>query len=333
MWRKKGTNGQRDMVGYYAIDSTQGENTGDPGEIRLRFLGNNTSIDSNNPYEQGRLTPGGLVKTFTGPQFFDYLMGSGDDVSIDFVEGWKEDNSEHPNLKTQLEKDQVRFYSEKEVHAELRSKYDKTEICTQDALNEELDHLLHKDANKTRESEKPEQRHVFPGMVFALHTPEESKCDTFQVEDIIPGEDGQPGMIRIWDGWGSGEDSRREITFLDFINHIKEFKKKYSAVYRIPGGKPNKNLSTEQFNMLMGSETHNSEGGYKKNKNLCIQDGKLMQLDATGTPIEKTIICKGGEKDLHILSIEGDAVEVSQGTFTQAKYDEKKGKAKNATFE
>jgi len=57
MWRKKGTNGQRDLVGYYAIADTQGENSDDPGEIRLRFLGNNTSIDPNNPYEKGRLTP------------------------------------------------------------------------------------------------------------------------------------------------------------------------------------------------------------------------------------------------------------------------------------
>lgn len=58
----------------------------------------------------------------------------------------------------------------------------------------------------------------------------------------------------------------------------------------------------------------------------------MVQLDATGAPIEKTIISLGGEKDLHILSIEGDMVEVSQGTFKQAKYDEKKGKAQNATF-
>jgi hypothetical protein len=85
MWRKKGVNGQRDMVGYYAIDDTQGEHD-DSEDIRIRFLGNNTSVDPNNPYEKGRLTPGGIVKTFTGPQFFDYLMGSGDDVTIDFVE-------------------------------------------------------------------------------------------------------------------------------------------------------------------------------------------------------------------------------------------------------
>lgn len=57
-----------------------------------------------------------------------------------------------------------------------------------------------------------------------------------------------------------------------------------------------------------------------------------MQVDATGTPIEKTIIKLGGEKDLRVLSIEGDMVEVSQGTFKQAKYDEEKGKAQNATF-
>lgn len=335
MWRKKGANGQRDMVGYYAIDSTQGENSDDPGEIQMRFLGNNTSVDPNNPYEKGRLTPGGIVKTFTGPQFFDYLMGSGDDVTVDFVEGWKEDNSEHPNLTKQLEQDQVRFYSEKEVHAELRSRSDATEIYSEEVLNEELDNLLYQDANKTRESEKSEQRHVFPGMVFALHSPEENKCDTFQIEEVIPGEDGQPGMIRIWDGWGSGEETRREMTFLEFINVIKWWKdnKTYSAIYRIPGGKPNKNTSTEQFNMLMSSQAHNSEGGYKKNKNVCIQEGKLVQMDATGAPIEKTIIkIKGGEKDLQILSINWDMVEVSQGTFTQAKYDEKKGKARDATF-
>jgi hypothetical protein len=124
------------------------------------------------------------------------------------------------------------------------------------------------------------------------------------------------------------------MTFLEFLNVIKNWKKNdtYSAIFRVPGGKPNKNMSIEQFNMLMSSKHHNSEGGYKKNKNVCIQDGKLMELDTTGTPIEKTIINLGGEKDLHILSIDGDVAEVSQGTFKQAKYDEKKGKAQNATF-
>jgi len=84
--------------------------------------------------------------------------------------------------------------------------------------------------------------------------------------------------------------------------------------------------------MLMSSQAHSSEGGYKKNKNVCIQDGKLMQFDATGAPVEKTIIQVGEGKDLHIMGIEGDRVEVSQGTFTQAKFDEKKGKPQDATF-
>lgn len=163
-------------------------------------------------------------------------MGTGDDVTIDFVEGFNEDNSEHKNLKDQLEKDQVRFYSEKEIHAELRSRSDATEICTEDSFNEELDTILHQDANKSRESDKPEQRRVYPGMVFACQSPEEGKCDTFQVEDIIAGEDGQPGKIHIWDGWGSGEEARREMTFLEFLNVIKNWKNSntYSAIYRIP---------------------------------------------------------------------------------------------------
>lgn len=259
-------------------------------------------------------------------------MGSGEDVSIDFVEGWQADNAIHPSLEKQLGQDQVRFYSDKEIHTELRSKSDATEIYTEDVLNEELDTLLHQKTNKTRESDKIEQRNVFSGMVFALHSPEENKCDTFQIEEVIPGKDGQPGMIHIWDGWGSGPDSRREMTFRDFINHIKEFQKKYSAVFRVPGGKPNSSLSVAQFNMLMSSQAHNSEGGYKKSKNVCIQDGKLMQFDATGAPIEKTIIKVGEGKDLHIIGIEGDKVEVRQGTFTQARYDEKKGKAQDALF-
>ena len=122
------------------------------------------------------------------------------------------------------------------------------------------------------------------------------------------------------------------MTFLEFINQLKELQKNYGAVYRVPGGKPNARMSTEQFNMLMGSQVHNSEGGYKKNKNVCIQDSKLMQYDATGTPIEKTIIKVGDDKDLRIINIEGNTVEVSQGTFTQAYFDEKKGKARDATF-
>jgi len=162
-------------------------------------------------------------------------MGSGDDVSIDFVEGWQADNAIHPNLEKQLEKDQVCFYTDKEARAELRSKYNATEIYTEEVFNEELDNLLHQDANKARESDKVEQRNVFPGMVFALQSLEENKCDTFQIEEVISGEDGQPGMIRIWDGWGEGENSRREMTFRDFINHLKEFQKNYSAVFRVPG--------------------------------------------------------------------------------------------------
>lgn len=84
----------------------------------------------------------------------------------------------------------------------MRSRSDATEICTKEAFDEELDNLLYQDANKPRESDKPEQRHVYPGMIFACQNPDgDNKCDTFQIEDIIAGEDGQPGMIHIWDGW------------------------------------------------------------------------------------------------------------------------------------
>jgi hypothetical protein len=93
----------------------------------------------------------------------------------------------------------VRFYSEKEIHSELRSRSDTTEIYSEETLNEELDNLLYQDSNKSRESDKPEQRHLYTGMIFALQSPEENKCDTFQIEDIVSGSDGQPGMIRIWD--------------------------------------------------------------------------------------------------------------------------------------
>jgi hypothetical protein len=42
-------------------------------------------------------------------------------------------------------------------------------------------------------------------------------------------------MIHIWDGWGSGPDSRQEMTFRQFYNVIKQFKTSdHKTVYRIP---------------------------------------------------------------------------------------------------
>lgn len=324
-WKNKGSDG-KDMVGYYVIEHTLWNvlsDDGEPGDIKLRFLGNNQN--------GGRLSRAGIPQTKTGPQFFEYLDRCAEGGEIDFISDGGTLESEE--LKKTLTADGASFYTDTEAKKELKSRYGGIEIESKESFNEELDTLLHRDTNKARESDNVEQRNLFPGIIFALQSPEENKCDTFQIEEIIPREDGQPGMVHIWDGWGSGPDSRREMTFRDFINHIKEFQKKYSAVFRVPGGKPNTALSVGQFNMLMSSQTHNSESGYKKNKNVCIQDGKLMQFDATGTPTEKTIIkIRGGEKDLHILGINWDTVEVSQGTFTQAKYDEKKGKAQDATF-
>ncbi len=53
MWRKKGTSGQRDFVGYYVIDEVLGnENSDGDSEVRVRFIGSNTSADPNNPHAE-----------------------------------------------------------------------------------------------------------------------------------------------------------------------------------------------------------------------------------------------------------------------------------------
>jgi hypothetical protein len=61
------------------------------------------------------------------------------------------------------------------------------------------------------------------------------ELDTFEIEDILPPtDDGEPGMVHVWDGWGSGPDARREMTFKEFYNVIKQFKSDGKTVYRMP---------------------------------------------------------------------------------------------------
>lgn len=332
MWRKKGEKWQRDVVGYYAVDEILGdENVDGDGEIRVRFLGSNTSVDPHNVLWDGRLSHGWISFSYTGPQFFDKLMGTDDDVTIDFMEGIQENGTEHEKFAEQLRNDQVRFYTDKEAHAELRNKFWDTEIGSVATLNEELDSLVNTDKAKEMESTQPEKRKLYPGMIFALQNFENPEdTTTFQIEEIIEWENGELGKILVWDGSWEGEWARREWTFLEFINFIKHIQGN-GVVYRIPGGAPNKPMSVEQFNMLMGSEKHNSEWAYKKNKNVMIQDGKLMQYSASGSASEQTIVGVGDGKDLQIHSIDGDMIEISYWTFKDGKID-KNNKIKPASF-
>lgn len=329
MWKSKSHDGKKDTVGYYVIEQTLWDDNENPWDIKLRFLGTNQSSDPQNPLEKWRLSPSGIPRTFTGPQFFDYLAWCSDSGSLDFVDGGADLHS--TELQTHLNADGASFYTDAELQTELRQQYGATEIQSEEALNHDLDELLYEGEVKTLESENAADRDIYPGMVFALQNRDAWVLDTFEIEDIIAPSDGEPWMIRIWDGWGTGEDSRRELTFRDFLNHIKQFKSsKYKSVYRMPWGKSGSRFWVEQFNNMMQSEVHNVDGKHKKNSKVMIKDGKIFQYDASGTPQEKTMIKVTGwdKKDLHILSIDGDTAEVSQGTFKQTIWDDKAGEYK-----
>ena len=71
-WKNKGS-GDKEMIGYYVIEHTLGNvlsADGEPGDIKLRFLGNNQN--------GGRLSRAGIPQTKTGPQFFEYLDSCAD---------------------------------------------------------------------------------------------------------------------------------------------------------------------------------------------------------------------------------------------------------------
>lgn len=127
-------------------------------------------------------------------------MGTDDDVTIDFVEGFSENGQEHTALSQQLQKDQVRFYTDVEAHAELRAKYGGAEISRRDIFDDEIDRVIQKsDDIKKLESDQKDKRLLYPGMVFVIRNSDRNECETFQIDDIIEGENGEPGMIRLWD--------------------------------------------------------------------------------------------------------------------------------------
>ena len=137
-----------------------------------------------------------------------------DDGEVNFVEAEK--------INEQLEQDKVTTYTDEEVKAELRNKYNAAEIMTEEVLSEELDAVLHDDKGKKVEDKDPEKRKIREKMSFVIQT--ESGSDTFEIEEIIPSENGEPPRIRLWDGWGDKkkdkngkDDSRAEYTFSEFL--------------------------------------------------------------------------------------------------------------------
>lgn len=190
-WKSKKSD-NTEMIGYYVIEHTLGNtlsDEGEPGDIKLRFLGNNQN--------GGRLSRAGIPQTKTGPQFFEYLDSCAEGGEIDFISDGGSLESEA--LKKILSADNVSFYTDAEAKQELRSRYGSIEIGSEDALNEEVDKLLHVGEGTSLESSDPTERKLSPGMVFALQ--KDSELDTFEIEEVIEPEDGKPGYVRVWDGW------------------------------------------------------------------------------------------------------------------------------------
>ncbi len=181
-WKSKGP-GDKDMIGYYVIEHTLGNvlsADGEPGDIKLRFLGNNQN--------GGRLSRAGIPQTKTGPQFFEYLDSCAEGGEIDFISDGGTLESE--DLKKTLSADNVSFYTDTEAKQELKSRYGSIEIGSEEALNEEVDKLLHGGKGNPLESSSPTERKLCTGMVFALC--KEGELDTFEIEEIVEPEDGRP---------------------------------------------------------------------------------------------------------------------------------------------
>lgn len=334
-WKTKREDGT-EMIAYYGIDEVLSEDPDDDSMVKIRFLGNNTpeKNDKGEPIPAKIPLLGGMKSIHTGSRFFEYMASIVDDGEIDFVEADK--------IPALLEKDKITTYTDEEVKAELRRKYDGAEIMSEDVLSSELDAILQDDHGKKLEDTDPENRKIREKMSFFIQS--ENGVETFEIEEIIHGENGELPKIRLWDGWGEKkkdkngkDDSRAEYTFLEFLQLIKQLKNG-RIVYRSPG-KPGERFGVDQFNRLMKSEEHTAQGKHKRYSSVSIEpDPKnhnslsLGETDKNGNFQTRSIIKVGPKKDLSIESINGDTVVIRMGTFEDLKKKDNGGIEKQAIF-
>ncbi|MCB9806915.1 hypothetical protein H6768_03400 [Candidatus Peribacteria bacterium] len=151
----------------------------------------------------------------------------------------------------------------------------------------------------------------------------DSGIDTFQIKEI----DEDAGTITLWDGWGTGKKSLKELSFHDFLLTLKSLKKASSELYRVPTG--GKAITINQFNILCGAEEQYADNVQKKMGQITIreEDGKNVfgQMNQkTGVFTACPIIKVGEKQDLYIESIDGSTVTYRRGTFKQGDFDQEK---------
>lgn len=309
-WKTKNEKGE-EITGYYIIDSVPGDTVDEENIITARFLGNNT----------GPLSASGLARHYTGADFYNYLDGCSDDGKITFR---TRDEFEKDLEKNEQDKKYPRYFTEQETQAELRNQFpNSTEVVDIDGINYEIDQLLNPKGTHKKEAKTPEERKLHEGMIFCKVS--DKGIDTFQVKSI----DDTAGKITLWDGWGTGKKSIKEMSFNEFLLTLRSLKKSSSDLYRLPtGGKP---ITVNQFNLLCGSEDQYDDHLVKKMKKINIREegGKNIFWStnpSTGAFTESPIIKVGDKKDIYIESINGSTVTYRRGTFKQGVYDKEKDK-------
>ena len=132
VWKTKTQDGKDDLVGYYAIDEVLGDDPENADTVvKLRFLGNN----------KAPLSPSGIPRYYSGPQFFDYLSNCADNGEIDFIDGGAD-------FKAKIAEDGTRLQTTKELYDELSHKYEKVSIPDLATLNERVDKELNPSSPK-----------------------------------------------------------------------------------------------------------------------------------------------------------------------------------------
>jgi len=97
------------------------------------------------------------------------------------------------------EKKLPRYHTEQETQAELRNQFpETTEVQSIDSLNYEVDQILNPRNDNPKEAKSPEDRKLYPGMIFTK-IGNDKVIDTFQISEI----DEDEKTITLWDGWGS----------------------------------------------------------------------------------------------------------------------------------
>lgn len=243
-WKTKSQETKEDITGYYMIDTVPSEDIEEDNILTVRFLGN----------DQSPLSPSGLARHYTGADFYHYLDGCTEDGRITFRESAEFEKEMEANT---AEKKFPRYYTEQETQTELRNRFpDTTEVMSLESLDYEVDQILNprKDHPHPREAKSPDDRKLYPGMIFAKVN-NDGKIDTFQIRDI----DEKSGTITLWDGWGKGKKSEKTMSFTEFANTLKHLKttakeeKSHRLLYRLPVG-TKKPFGVKEFNQLCSLE-------------------------------------------------------------------------------